>query len=133
MRIATWNINGIRARIEGAIAWTKDARPDILCFQEIKCQDDGFPAQAFEELGYKELTEVAWVGLWTTPDVPATAQFRIRAAVLKAMAQPGMRERLQGLGLDPAEGGSPDDLQRGLRVASDRQAATLKAIGFKPE
>jgi exodeoxyribonuclease-3 len=52
MKIATWNINGIRARLETARAWVKDASPDILCMQEIKCEDLSFPAEMFEEFGY---------------------------------------------------------------------------------
>src|SRR5665213_1478997 len=52
MKIATWNINGVRARIEGATAWVKDAQPDIVCLQEIKSEDAAFPGEAFEELGY---------------------------------------------------------------------------------
>src|SRR4051794_32143495 len=52
MKIATWNINGIRARLEGAVAWLRDAQPDILCFQEIKTEDTSFPRDAFGDLGY---------------------------------------------------------------------------------
>ena len=52
MRIATWNINGVRARIEAASAWLERSRPDIVCFQEIKCVDEAFPSEAFERLGY---------------------------------------------------------------------------------
>jgi exodeoxyribonuclease-3 len=52
MKVATWNINGIRARLETARAWVKDAAPDILCMQEIKCEDLAFPSEMFEELGY---------------------------------------------------------------------------------
>ena len=52
MKIATWNINGVRARLEGAVAWLKDAAPDVLCFQEIKSEDAAFPREAFEDLGY---------------------------------------------------------------------------------
>ncbi|MBZ0228048.1 MAG: exodeoxyribonuclease III [Bauldia sp.] len=52
MKIATWNINGVRARLEGAVAWVADARPDVLCFQEIKTEDAAFPRTAFEDLGY---------------------------------------------------------------------------------
>ena len=39
MKIATWNVNGIRARIENLVAWLKESDPDIVCLQEIKCQD----------------------------------------------------------------------------------------------
>ncbi|MCL4767634.1 MAG: exodeoxyribonuclease III [Hyphomicrobiaceae bacterium] len=52
MKIATWNINGIKARLETALTWTADSQPDVLCLQEIKCVDDAFPAAAFEGLGY---------------------------------------------------------------------------------
>jgi exodeoxyribonuclease-3 len=52
MKIATWNINGVKARIETAKTWLAAAEPDIACFQEIKCLDENFPAQAFEDLGY---------------------------------------------------------------------------------
>ena len=52
MKIATWNINGVRARIDSATAWVKDASPDIVCLQEIKSEDQAFPADAFADLGY---------------------------------------------------------------------------------
>ena len=52
MKIATWNINGVKARIETALAWLKEAAPDVVCLQEIKSVDEGFPGGAFEELGY---------------------------------------------------------------------------------
>lgn len=52
MKIATWNINGVRARIDSALTWLKDAQPDILCLQEIKSEDGSFPSEMFEELGY---------------------------------------------------------------------------------
>ncbi|MDH3579287.1 MAG: exodeoxyribonuclease III [Hyphomicrobiales bacterium] len=52
MKIATWNINGIKARIDGLITWLSQARPDLACLQEIKSVDEGFPSERFEELGY---------------------------------------------------------------------------------
>jgi exodeoxyribonuclease-3 len=52
MKIATWNINGVRARLDGAVAWLKAASPDVLCFQEIKTEDSSFPSEAFGDLGY---------------------------------------------------------------------------------
>ncbi|MBB5754152.1 exodeoxyribonuclease III [Prosthecomicrobium pneumaticum] len=56
MKIATWNINGVRARIDTALAWAKEATPDVVCLQEIKTVDEGFPAEAFEALGYNVAT-----------------------------------------------------------------------------
>lgn len=87
----------------------------------------------FAELGYKDMTEVLWMGLWLAHDVPATAQTTLREAVMKVLAQPAVKERFAALGMEPGSPASPDELSRGLRVAFDKQAATLKAIGFKPE
>lgn len=52
MKITTWNINGVKARLESALAYLKQESPDVICFQEIKSVDEGFPREAFEELGY---------------------------------------------------------------------------------
>jgi len=52
MKIATWNVNSIRARLEPALAWLKQTAPDVVCLQEIKCQDEQFPREPFESLGY---------------------------------------------------------------------------------
>jgi len=56
MKIATWNINGVRARIESATAWLRDVAPDLLCLQEIKSEDAVFPKEAFEDIGYNVAT-----------------------------------------------------------------------------
>ena len=52
MRIATWNVNSVNARIETVLRWFEEAKPDVACLQEIKCVDEKFPAEAFERLGY---------------------------------------------------------------------------------
>jgi len=52
MRIATWNVNSINQRTENLVAWLTAQQPDIVCLQETKCQDDSFPRQRFEDLGY---------------------------------------------------------------------------------
>lgn len=52
MRIATWNVNSVKQRIGHLQSWLKDAEPDVVCLQEIKCVDEKFPAEAFERLGY---------------------------------------------------------------------------------
>ena len=52
MKIATWNINGVRARLDGLLTWLQEAEPDVVCLQEIKTVEDGFPAAAIAELGY---------------------------------------------------------------------------------
>ena len=52
MKIVTWNINGVRARIENLVHWLKESDPDIVCLQEIKTVDEGFPRFEIEALGY---------------------------------------------------------------------------------
>jgi exodeoxyribonuclease-3 len=52
MKIASWNVNSIKARLEPALAWLKQAEPDVVCLQEIKCIDENFPREPFEGLGY---------------------------------------------------------------------------------
>jgi len=52
MKIVTWNINGIKARIDNLLLWLKESAPDIVCLQEIKSQDEQFPRLEIEALGY---------------------------------------------------------------------------------
>ncbi|MFZ1743278.1 MAG: exodeoxyribonuclease III [Pontixanthobacter sp.] len=52
MRIATYNINGIKARLPRLLEWLQETRPAVACLQEIKSQDEGFPADEFEKIGY---------------------------------------------------------------------------------
>ncbi|MCU0854234.1 MAG: exodeoxyribonuclease III [Rhodobacteraceae bacterium] len=52
MKIATFNINGIKARAEALIAWLDRAQPDVVLLQEIKSVDEGFPRELFEDRGY---------------------------------------------------------------------------------
>ena len=52
MRIATWNVNSLKARQLRVEEWIQYATPDVLCLQETKLSDDAFPALAFSALGY---------------------------------------------------------------------------------
>jgi exodeoxyribonuclease-3 len=52
MKIATFNINGIKARLPRLLEWLEETRPAVACLQEIKSQDEGFPAADIEALGY---------------------------------------------------------------------------------
>lgn len=55
LKIVTWNINSVRLRIPNIEAFVAAERPDILCLQEIKCQEGEFPARAFREMGLPNL------------------------------------------------------------------------------
>lgn len=52
MKVATWNVNSIRARKDRLFAWLADAAPDVVCLQETKVPDDLFPAAELAERGY---------------------------------------------------------------------------------
>ena len=56
MKIATFNINGIKARAETLLDWLREAQPDVVCLQEIKSVDEAFPREPFESLGYQVAT-----------------------------------------------------------------------------
>ncbi|MFC9996301.1 exodeoxyribonuclease III [Nocardia sp. NPDC127526] len=58
MRLATWNVNSIRSRLDRVISWLDRSDIDVLAMQETKCKDEQFPFEAFEAAGY----EVAHVG-----------------------------------------------------------------------
>jgi len=53
MRITTWNVNSVRQRLEHLLAVLREEAPDVLCLQELKCQDDAFPRAEVEAAGYR--------------------------------------------------------------------------------
>jgi exodeoxyribonuclease-3 len=76
MRIATWNVNSVRQRLDSLQAWLKERDPDIVCLQEIKCQDDAFPREPLEAMGYnvavhgqKTFNGVALLSKWPFDEV----------------------------------------------------------------
>jgi exodeoxyribonuclease-3 len=52
MKIATWNINSVRSRIDRLVAWLSSAQPDVLCLQELKCTDEQFPYAEVQAAGF---------------------------------------------------------------------------------
>jgi exodeoxyribonuclease-3 len=53
MKLATWNVNSVLARLPLVLRYLEQERPDVLCIQETKCTDEKFPSAAFTELGYE--------------------------------------------------------------------------------
>ena len=107
MRIATWNVNSIRARVDRVVDWLERADVDVLAMQETKCRDDQFPDLPFVGLGY----EVAHVGHSQWNGV----------AVASRVGLDGRRGRLPrpaGLGRAGRRRGARDrrDLRRGAGV-----------------
>ena len=52
MRVATWNVNSIKQRMDNLLAWLAARQPDLVCLQETKCPDEAFPREPIEALGY---------------------------------------------------------------------------------
>jgi exodeoxyribonuclease-3 len=65
MRVATWNINGMRARLDYLLIWLADRRPDMVALQELKLEDDRFPHAEIEAVGYHAVShgQKAWNGV----------------------------------------------------------------------
>jgi len=103
VKIATWNVNSIKARLANACAWLDTARPDIVLLQELKCQAADFPALEFKALGY----QAAVVGQKSYNGVAILARDPITDVV----------ERLPGDEADP-QARYVEATIAGLRVAS---------------
>ncbi|MDD5587397.1 MAG: exodeoxyribonuclease III [Alphaproteobacteria bacterium] len=103
MRIATWNVNSIKARMPNVIDWLKSAKPDVLLLQELKCETGEFPRLEFEVLGYQALVvgQKAYNGV----------------AILSLEKPEHVLERLPGDG-DNASARYVEATIGGLRVAS---------------
>ena len=67
MKIATYNVNGINARLPVLLRWLEEYSPDIACLQELKAPDEKIPKQAIEEAGYNAIWhgQKSWNGVAT--------------------------------------------------------------------
>ena len=65
MKIATYNINGVNGRLPVLLRWLSDARPDVVCLQELKCESSRFPEKAIADAGYHAIWkgEKSWNGV----------------------------------------------------------------------
>lgn len=87
----------------------------------------------FAELGFPALSDVGWMGLWSTPDVPAAVQGKVRQATLKQLQQPRVQERIKAMGMEVGLPLGSEELAKDLRAAHARQSELLRSINFKPE
>lgn len=89
----------------------------------------------FAELGYPDMTRTAWLAFWTLPGHPEAAQRRIREEALKALATPGVRDRLMGVGLNVNTQNPPTPEQMSKSLVEDYESvgALLRSVNYKPE
>jgi exodeoxyribonuclease-3 len=139
LKIASWNVNSVKIRAEGVADWLKIARPDILCLQELKCEEKSFPRTAFEDLGYnlailgqKTYNGVAILSKWPLSDLtlglptfPDDDQSRYIEAVV---GLPSGAVRVASIYLpngNPAEGPKFDYKLRWMAALRDHAARLL--------
>ncbi|MGW5331476.1 exodeoxyribonuclease III [Streptomyces bauhiniae] len=91
MRIATWNVNSITARLPRLLAWLESSGTDVLCLQEAKVAEEQFPVEALRELGYESAVHAT--GRWNG------------VAVLSRV---GLEDVVKGLPGDPGYDGAPE-------------------------
>ncbi|WP_068030323.1 exodeoxyribonuclease III [Nocardia mexicana] len=84
-RLATWNVNSIRSRLDRVVPWLDRADIDVLALQETKCRDDQFPTERFEEAGY----EVAHIGLSQWNGVAIASRVGLEDVEVSFPGQPG--------------------------------------------
>ncbi|HEY4559547.1 MAG TPA: exodeoxyribonuclease III [Lysobacter sp.] len=103
LKIATFNINGVRARQDALLAWLEREQPDVACLQELKAPDEAFPQRAVEALGYGAIWhgQKSWNGV----------------AILARGAQPEERRRGLPGDPDPSQSRYLEADVHGLRVA----------------
>ncbi|HZT97307.1 MAG TPA: exodeoxyribonuclease III [Chloroflexota bacterium] len=88
MRIATWNVNSVTARLPRLLQWLELTRPDVLCIQETKVADDQFPAEPISALGY----EVAVHGSGRWNGVGILSRVGLRDVCRGCVGEPGFPE-----------------------------------------
>ncbi len=113
MRIATWNVNSIRARVTRTVDWMIREDVDVLAMQEIKCKPEQFPLEAFEEAGY----EVAIHGLNQWNGVAIASRLPMTDVVTEFTDMPGFLKGQEGPGL-PLEARALGATINGVRLWS---------------
>ena len=118
MRIASWNVNSIRARLEHLGEWLRRAKPDVVCLQETKVEDEKFPIEALGEAGYG----VVFAGQKTYNGVAIAARF--------GMAIEDVKKNLDGDDGDTARRLIAATVE-GVRIVNE-YVPNGQAVGTKP-
>ena len=86
MRVATWNVNSLKARLPKVVWWLERAQPDVLLMQETKLADGDVPREELSRLGY----QLVHHGIWDMdiPCAPILGDLTVNGRTIKAIAQP---------------------------------------------
>jgi len=123
VRIATFNVNSVKARLQNVLDWTDEAQPDVLCLQELKCETAAFPEAPFRERGY----DCAVVGQKTYNGVALLSKRGIEGPVLERL--PGEDEDAQARYVEATVGDlriASIYLPNGNPVATEKYAYKLR-------
>lgn len=101
MRIATWNVNSVGARLSRLRAWLSSAQPDVLCLQELKCDDTAFPRDEIVELGY----DVACYGTGRWNGVAVLSRVGLADVTRGLVGEPAYEDAVQPRALAATCGG----------------------------
>jgi exodeoxyribonuclease-3 len=85
LKIATYNINGINGRLDNLLRWLSEAGPDVVCLQELKCEDSRFPERKLLEAGYNSI----WHGQKSWNGVAILSKFEIKETRRGLDGEPG--------------------------------------------
>lgn len=87
----------------------------------------------FTELGYPQLSKPGWFAIWSHPQAPAAIQQKVREVALAHFRTPAALKQLATVGMEPGQPVTTAEMVVDLKDASQKQAALLKSIGYKPE
>ena len=96
MKIASYNINGIKARTNALITWLREAQPDVALLQEIKSVSENFPSDLFEDLGYNVAVngQKSFNGVAILSKLPIEDIVTVYRAIAKMIKHDGWKQQL---------------------------------------
>lgn len=87
----------------------------------------------FSELGYPDLNDVSWMGLWSATNVPPAVIAKMRDATLKVTQSRVLRPKLEEMGMEPGSSATTDELWKDVHESYERQGKLLRSINFTPD
>lgn len=87
----------------------------------------------FKELGYPQLSEVSWFGVWARPDIPADVQAKVREIAMQYFKRPEIAAKVRDMGMESGTDASSEALMSELQKAYQRQQTLLKSIDYQPQ